>query len=415
MTTAAYPYRLFEVVGVELEHMIVSADTLDVRPIADRLIEAESGVIQGDVERGPVTWSNELAAHVIEMKTTEPVRSLSGLASRMQGEVRRMNELLAPMGARLMPGAMHPWMDPEREMTLWPHEYNVVYAAFDRIFSCRGHGWGNLQSAHINLPFGDDEEFGRLHAALRVLLPILPALAASSPIADGRLTGLLDTRMEVYRNNSRRIPMMAGRVIPEPVFSHDDYQRLVLDRLYGELEPHDPEGILRYEWANARGCIARFDRGAIEIRVIDVQERPAADVAIVAATVAVTRALAEGALADQPALRKVEVEPLADILLRVIRDADQAVIEDSSYLSLLGWRGPSRCSARDLWASLIERFAAPTPEWREHAPAMDVILSRGCLARRIAQTVAGDARRERLHEVYARVCDCMQADEPFLP
>ena len=41
----------------------------------------------------------------------------------------------------------------------------------------------------LNLPFSSDEEFGRLHAAIRLLLPLLPALAASSPL------------VEVYRAN----------------------------------------------------------------------------------------------------------------------------------------------------------------------------------------------------------------------
>ena len=83
-----------------------------------------------------------------------------------------MNALLSPMGARLMPTAMHPWMDPNR-VQLWPHGTRVVYETFDRIFSCKGHGWANLQSQQINLPFASDEEFARLHAAIRFLLPIL--------------------------------------------------------------------------------------------------------------------------------------------------------------------------------------------------------------------------------------------------
>ena len=62
--------------------------------------------------------------------------------------------------------------------------------AFDRIFSCQGHGWANLQSMHINLPFADDAEFGRLHAAIRFLLPLLPGLTASSPVMDGAVTGI---------------------------------------------------------------------------------------------------------------------------------------------------------------------------------------------------------------------------------
>ena len=66
----------------------------------------------------------------------------------------------------------------------------------------------------MNLPFADDEEFGRLHAAIRIVLPILPALSASSPIADGRPTGMLDTRLDVYRTIVGASPRSPGMSCP---------------------------------------------------------------------------------------------------------------------------------------------------------------------------------------------------------
>ena len=79
----------------------------------------------------------------------------------------------------LLPGGAHPWMDPGREMVLWPHDAHEIYDLYNTIFDCRGHGWANLQSAHLNLPFAGDAEFASLHAAIRILLPLMPALTAS--------------------------------------------------------------------------------------------------------------------------------------------------------------------------------------------------------------------------------------------
>ena len=135
---------------------------------------------------------------------------------------------------------MHPWMDPEQGR-LWPHGTHEVYDAFDRIFSCKGHGWANLQSMHVNLPFAGDEEFARLHSAIRFLLPILPGLAASSPIIDGLPNGILDNRLLVYRDNCARIPSVTGAVVPEVVGSIGEYHERVLEPIYRDLEPHDPE------------------------------------------------------------------------------------------------------------------------------------------------------------------------------
>ena len=64
---------LFEGYGIELEYMIVDAATLDVRPIADALIEAEHGAIENEIERGAFAWSTALARHVVAGKANGPV------------------------------------------------------------------------------------------------------------------------------------------------------------------------------------------------------------------------------------------------------------------------------------------------------------------------------------------------------
>ena len=190
--------HLFQAFGVELEYMIVDRDTLNIRPLADELLKAQLGAYGSDFENGRVTWSNELVMHVIEIKSTQPESDFPALRDEFVSNVTRINTLLENWNAMLLPTAAHPWMNPLTETRLWPHDNNEVYDAYNRIFDCRGHGWSNLQSTHLNLPFYDDEEFTKLHAAIRVVLPLLPALCASSPILDGQPTGLLNTRLQYY-------------------------------------------------------------------------------------------------------------------------------------------------------------------------------------------------------------------------
>jgi gamma-glutamyl:cysteine ligase YbdK (ATP-grasp superfamily) len=400
------PLGLFAAFGVELEYMIVDRATFDVLPMADRVLHAVAGDWSGEADTGELGWSNELCLHVLELKTNGPAERLLGLPQLFARDIRRIDDILAEHGGRLMPGAMHPWMDPWREMRLWPHDSSPVYAAFDRIFDCRGHGWANLQSAHLNLPFAGAAEFGRLHAAIRLLLPLLPALAASSPVRDGAVTGLLDTRLEVYKDNCSRVPSLTGRVIPEPVFTPEDYESDILQRLYADIAPHDPEGVLRYEWLNARGAIARFDRDAIEIRVLDVQECPQADLAIHAAIVHVLRQLVAErpcSLAEQMAFG---VEPLAALLTDVVRDADRARVADVAYLRALGWNG-GPCRAGELWQHLLDRFLAD-PAHAEWQPPLRTILEQGPLARRILDGLPHGADRRDLARLYGELCDCLR-------
>jgi gamma-glutamyl:cysteine ligase YbdK (ATP-grasp superfamily) len=407
---------LFEAFGVELEYMIVDARSLDVRAIADELLRDATGGEEyvGEVESGDVSWSNELVAHVVELKTTDPATSLVPLAGSFQSQVRRINELLARHGAKLMPGGMHPWMDPLRETKLWPHDCNEIYEAFNKIFDCQGHGWSNLQSVHLNLPFGNDEEFGRLHAAIRLVLPILPALAASSPIVEGRGSGTLDTRLEVYRTNSRRIPAITGHVVPEPVFSEADYRQVILNTLYAEIAPHDPEGVLQEEWLNARGAIARFERNTIEIRVLDIQECPAADLAICGLTVAALRALVDGRFTTLAQQQAWPAERLAEILLSAIRDGEQAMVRDTEYLRLFGLDASSATLA-DLWRHINDRVADRPGRTPETDEALQVILQQGPLARRLLRALGGESPdRAALTQVYGRLCDCLSRGEMFL-
>jgi gamma-glutamyl:cysteine ligase YbdK (ATP-grasp superfamily) len=407
------PLRLFEGVGIEIELMIVDAATLDVRPIADELLRAVGGGYDLEVAVGALAWSNELALHLVELKTNGPVRDLRGMGATFQEHVGRVNALLAPMGARLLPGGMHPWMDPARELRLWPHDQETIYRTFDRIFDCRGHGWANLQSMHVNLPFGDDEEFGRLHAAIRLVLPILPALAASSPFVEGRETGFLDTRLEVYRHNADRVPSVAGRIVPEQIFTRADYEDVLLHTIYQDLAPHDPEGVLREEWVNARGAIARFDRSAIEIRVLDTQECARADIAVAGAVGAVVRALVEERWIPFREQASWDEERLAAILLEVAQSGDRTGLLDPAYLKAMGQTRTSMCTAGALWEHLVDSVVSRDPAFPEWEAPLDQILRYGCLARRILTAVGMHPSRETLRSVYGDLADCLAEGRLF--
>lgn len=411
------PERLpaFAGYGLEIEYMIVDRRHLDVRPIADQLLCAGAGFPTADVVRGPMGWSNELAMHVFEVKNREPSPSLPELVDAFHAEVLEAERLLAQHDARLMPGGMHPWMDPTSETRLWTQDRASLYACYDRIFDCRRHGWGNLQSIHLNLPFADDAQFARLHAAARLALPILPALAASSPWADKRPAGVMDNRLVMYREHQRLVPTSMGQVIPEPIASPADYQSQILAPMYREVGEYGAvrckgdAGELQHEWLNARGAIPRFERSAIEVRVLDTQECPLADLAVAAASAALIRELYDGPCADGGC--ELETGPLAAIFDACIRDADEAKIDDARYLEALGFDASPR-KASELWQALVERLAGRgllDALW--HKP-LQLILEQGPLARRIVRALDNDPGR--LLGVYQELCECLHDNRQYL-
>ena len=243
----------------------------------------------------------------------------------------------------------------------------------------------------------------------------LPAVGSAAPVMRSHKGIHLDARMSMYPTTSKRIPSITGSVIPELVYSEQEYRDRILRPMYADVAPFDPEGILQREWLNARGAIARFERRAIEIRVIDVQECPAADLAILAAIVGVLKRLVGSNSGDAGGRSRWEVERLSKILAATTRDADQAVIDDVEYLHLFGLTGDGPRTAGDLWRHLIAelRRTAPAEEVAEFDEAWTLLVEQGPLARRILR--AWDAHRShvRLVEIYRALGDCLAEGRLF--
>jgi len=411
------PYALMERVGFEVEYAIVDRETLNILPVADRVLQAAAGSshVPADVERGPITWSNELVNHVLEFKLTDPVPPSAILDGSLVGilaaEVAHANNLLAPMGGCLLPTGMHPRMNPARETQLWRHEGSEIYQVFDRLFNCRRHGWANLQSVHLNISFQTDEEFANLHSAVRLLLPIIPALAASSPFVEGRATGKLDNRLDAYRTNSASIRSFAGRVIPECVISEDEYHDIILGPIHADIHLLEAQGILRKEFSNARGAIARFERGSLEIRLLDTQECPLADMFCAAAVLVALQHLLE-ATGPFMLTRRCDctIDQLEPIFLRCIEQGDEAQIDEAAYHELLGLGYSRPRRARQVWEELI---ASSLPSGHALQPAFAVYSQGGCLARRIASAAEADSNHLTFRDLYGPLARCLANNELF--
>lgn len=405
--------KLFDAFGIEMEYMLVDRDTLGVRPVADTLLAIlAGGKTVSDYESGPITWSNELALHVIELKTTLPATKIRSLPSQFETAIRDLRPVLDRLNVRLLPTAMHPWMNPSIETILWPHENFEIYQTYDRIFDCKSHGWANVQSVHLNLPFDGDDEFARLHAAIRLVLPILPGLAASSPIVDGRHTGKLDTRMQHYANHCKVMPSLTGQLIPEPFFDQTSYRHEIFDKIAKDIASHDPSGVLEVDFLNARGAIARFDRGSIEVRVMDVQEYPGADVAICAAVIAVVKSLVDEQWSTREKQQAVSTESLRAILDQATIDAENATIDDASFLSLFNVQKTS-CTTKELWEVLLERSRRDDTALANLYAPIEIIMDQGTLATRIRKSLGDEFDHEELYNVYDQIADCLDNWEPF--
>jgi gamma-glutamyl:cysteine ligase YbdK (ATP-grasp superfamily) len=405
--------HLFQAFGIELEYMLVDKDTLAIKPITDELLKHELGNFGSDYENGIVTWSNELVLHVIELKSTKPEVNFNALENAFADNVTKINAILEKWNAMLMPTAAHPVMNPHVETKLWPHDNNEVYAIYDRIFNSKGHGWSNLQSTHLNLPFYDDEEFAKLHAAVRIVLPLLPALCASSPILDGKVTGKLDTRLEYYKTNQSKIPSITGRVIPEGVFSKRNYLNTIYEKIKTDIALHDPEKVLDPVWVNSRGAIPRFDRGSIEIRIMDIQECPSADMAIITLVIDLLQALVNEKFISMDDQMKIKTDTLVSIFDRCLESGRKTLIENIDYLKIFGVEKP--IGVGELWKTIFARLILYTPSLKKwEQPQLETIFNQGCLSERILVALGNDFSDDNIKKVYRQLSGCLAQNKMFI-
>ncbi len=202
--------------------------------------------------------------------------------------------------------------------------------------------------------------------------------------------------------------------MPEPIGSIGEYHERLLEPIYRDLAPHDPEGILRNEWVNARGAIARFDRMAIEIRVLDVQETPLMDVAYAALIVEVLKLLCTEEWLDGAGMNRWRTEELGKLLTLAARQGEQAGIGDKQYLAAFGLRS-SGIELKGLWEHLIETVSARGSLAPDTGRLLEHYLRHGTLATRIGKAVGLLPTRAKLTRVYDELCEALGDSRPFAP
>ena len=266
--------------GPEHEFSVVNEELAPL-PIVDLVIRDFCGRVVNFVEQPGFTFGKELQLHVMEVKANEPFGSPQLFEETMQNAVTTLLVFLEKKyRAHLLGTGMHPLLGLE-ETRVWPHRHKKIYEEYGKIFNFKHHGWLNIQSFHLNLPYSNESEGVQLHNLLAELCAYLPAISASSPVYEGGFGSNVDNRLFFYKENQREVPSVTGDVVPEPVFSFSEYKKDIIGKYSQDLAKAGAgQTILFKEWVNSRGVIFRFDRKALEVRVMDEQECIKSDVAL---------------------------------------------------------------------------------------------------------------------------------------
>jgi carboxylate-amine ligase len=200
-------------------------------------------------------------------------------------------------------------------------------------------------------------------------------------------------------------------LIPECVYSEEEYYEKIFAPIIRDFRKYDNENIMEHHFLNSRGAIARFDRGAIEIRVMDIQECPLADLAIVSAITALLRKIIDTKISTEKFQKEWSEDRLLKIFKDVVKDGENTVIEDAEYLKAFGLNG-DKISVSGLWKKLYEDIKLDMPENMSHE--FVELLKKGTLSTRIINNLQNDISSENILSVYSQISNCLQNNKIYI-
>lgn len=394
-------YGTLEVLGPEHEYSIVN-ERLNALPIADKIIKSLRGRISNIVKRSKFTIGKELQLHVLELKSNKPFYSPIEFEEVMQEAVLFATDFLQRKhDAKLLGTGMHPLLTLD-ETGIWPHRDKQIYDALGKIFHLKQHGWLNIQSFQLNLPYSNERDGILLHTFLANLCPYLPAIAASSPVIEGRFGQDVDNRLTFYMDNQHEVPSVTGDVVPEYVQSFKQYKEQVIGKYSHDLSTAGADVIIRgKEWINSRGVIFRFDRRALEIRIMDEQECIKSDVALSC----FIRSLMREWVSNSAVL--LSHETLVADLKSIIRGGLDTKV-----------RNPCGYTARQVCQHLIKVAKEnASEEDKKYLPLIERRIEGGGLSRIIRERVTTRAQKtdfkEAVIDVYSDLIKSLIDDKPY--
>ncbi len=337
----------------------------------------------------------------MEIKANQPFRTPQEFEETMHNAVTTLNGIVQKHGAQLLGTGMHPLLHLS-DTGVWQHYHKKIYNEYGKIFDLHRHGWLNIQSFHLNLPYQKEADAAQIHNQLAILCTYLPAITASSPIFEGKEGPDVDNRLQFYKANQKEVPSVAGEVIPEYVSSLGGYKRDVIGRYSKDLAAAGADKtLLNREWVNSRGIIFRFDRCALEVRVMDEQECVKSDVALAC----FIRAALRGLIASDAELSPHEL---------LVKDFN-AVIKDGLNAKA---SSPHGKTARQVCQHYLNVAAENADDdEKQYLWLVKRRIEEGSLSDLIRARVQRRAEKtdfqEAIIDVYSTLINCLGVNEPF--
>lgn len=168
--------------GVEEELMILDVETLDQVPAVDRILAALEGV---DL---PGAAKTELFASVFELNTNA-CASASEVGKALVALRRAAAVAAESEGLAVAAAATHPFARPEDQAVVDDDRYHALIGYGGMTLRRQG-----VQGLHVHVAMPSPDDAWRCLEGVLPWLPVVLALSANSPWANGELTGMASNR-----------------------------------------------------------------------------------------------------------------------------------------------------------------------------------------------------------------------------
>ncbi|MDQ6811864.1 MAG: YbdK family carboxylate-amine ligase, partial [Actinomycetota bacterium] len=250
-------------VGIEEELMILDSTSLD-------LVSAIDSMIGEDPPAGEI--KPELLQSVLEIATS-PCEDISAAGAQL-GSLRALaRDRARPQGLEIGAAGTHPFARWEDQRVVGDDRYRALVRSLG--FVARQE---LVFGMHVHVGLADPDEAIYVANGLRPHIPLLIALSANSPLLRGELTGLMSSRVPVFR----ALPRVG---LPPRFEDWKDFERRVDTMVNsGMIEDYT------YLWYDVR---PHPRLGTVEIRAMDSQTRIEHTIALSALVLSLVKLLAE--------------------------------------------------------------------------------------------------------------------------
>jgi gamma-glutamyl:cysteine ligase YbdK (ATP-grasp superfamily) len=370
--------------GLGLEYLVVDANSL-----------SPMGATTFSGRTDDVTWTSKDGT-CISFNTTSSGHGFNGLAGMLAKGVSSAWKSVRDAGnGVLLPCSMHPLMELRAPVGGGEQDPQPPGSTILR----------------MEIPFADEQEFGRLHTAIRMVLPLIPAISSSSPFINGKWAVAQSARLLSILEGEQVLPELTGAYIPEVALDQADYFRIVLEPIARGLAERGMGQSVDYQQANRRAAIPSFEHNVITITVADTQESVGAAVAVAEMIAAVVQAMKEGRWVSNYLQRAWHEADLRAILLDVVKNGADAVLANRDYLLMFGKLRES-ATAGELWRHIYQHLRGELSETTRIHIAH--ILDHGNLAQRILRRTGHRPTREDIVRTCLELCACLQEDRQFV-